>query len=123
MSDTGNLLGEAASLDPAIRDRVISLANLALDEAEFLIKFGDPVMKSKLIGSFMTTFAKHMRTQDTNNEMDELRKQLDLLTQAVHGRTPGQDTHLSVVEEDIEPNIVDMPPGFPPMLRRGVDNG
>lgn len=118
MSDTGNLLGEAASLDPAIRDRVISLANMALDEAEFLIKFGDPVMKSKLIGSFMTTFAKHMRTQDTNNEMEDLRKQLDLLTEAVHGRSPGQDTHPVLAVEIEEEEIVDMPPGSPPMLKR-----
>lgn len=117
MTDTGNLLGEAASLDPVIRERVIALANMALNEAEFLIKHGDPVMKSKLISSFMTTFAKHMRTQDTNDELEELRKQMVELQAAVMGRKPGEDSHpvLEVVEDELE--IVDMPPGSPSIIR------
>lgn len=90
MSETGNLLGEAASLDPAIRERVINLATMALDHAEFLMKHGDPQMKSKLISSFLTTFSKHMRTQETNEEINVLREQLTVLTQAVLGHKPGE---------------------------------
>lgn len=91
MSETGNLLGEAATLDPAIRQRVIALANMALDEAEHLIKFGDPNMRSRLIQSFMTTFAKHMNTKDTNDELEELRREMIKLQSMVMGRVPGQE--------------------------------
>lgn len=119
MSDASNLLGQAANLDPAIRERVISLANLALDHAEFLIKHGDPNMKARLLQTFMTTFAQHMRTKETDTELEDMRKQLSILTDLVNGRTPGQDTQhpLLVVEPEIEEaEIVDMPPGSPPTL-------
>lgn len=113
MSDAaGNILGEAASLDPAIRERVIALSTLALDQAEHLIKHGDPAMRARLIGAFMTTFAKHMRTQETNEEIDELRVQLRELTAAVMGRTPGQDTTPELEEVPIPTalKIMDNPP-------------
>ncbi len=120
MSETGNLLGEAASLDPAIRERVITLANMALDQAEFLMKHGDPIMKGKLIQSFMTTFAKHMRTQDTNDEMEELRNQMRILQAAVLGRAPGElavgDEGMGEEEPEME-QVVDMPPGSPQIVR------
>lgn len=119
MSDTtGNLLGQAASLDPAIRERVINLANLALDRAEFLMRHGDPIMQGKLLQSFMTTFAQHMRTQDTNDELEKLRQDLAELTAAVRGHTAGNDDTIIDGDEDIEEAmVVDMPPGSPPMIR------
>lgn len=121
MSDTGNLLGQAASLDPAIRERVLNLANMALDQAEFLIKHGDPVMKGRLIQSFMVTFSKHMRTQDTDDELEKLRIQLEVLQGLVLGRNPGDDSQpeLQVVEDVIDAaDMVDLPPNSPPMIQQ-----
>lgn len=116
-TDPTDYLAEAASLDPAIRARVIALANNVLDEAEYLIKYGDPNMKSSLVRSFMTSFAKHMRTEDTNQETEKLRGELERLRNAVVSRVPG-------AQDILEDENTKRPVGRPPHVIEGemVDN-
>lgn len=91
------LLAEASQLDPLIRQRVITLANMALDHAEHLIKFGDPNMKARLISSFLTSLSRHMKVREHNDELDTLRTELESLKQAVMSRMPGE-SNLQVID-------------------------
>lgn len=83
-------VAQAAELDPAIRMRVINLANLALNEAEFLIRHGEPRMKATIVRSFMTVFAKQMQVKKVDEEIEQLKEALQVLTTAVMGYKPAE---------------------------------
>lgn len=111
MSDILDTVAEAASLDPAIRSRVLALANLALDEAEYLIRYGDPSMKSSIIRTMMVAFAKHLRAEETNNEIERLKLEMQAIQAIMLGRTPG-------VNPDPESTPPEPQADRPPVLRR-----
>jgi hypothetical protein len=79
-------VAHAAELDPAIRDRVVRLANLALSEAEYLIQHGDPRLKASIISKFMTILAKEMNVKAQDEEMEAVKRSLADLRQAFMDR-------------------------------------
>lgn len=81
------LLGQVAALDETLRDRVIKLAHKSLDEAEYMIMHGDPRMKAALMRSFMQTFSKYLSAKEHNDELDEIKKSVIELREAVLGRS------------------------------------
>lgn len=99
------LIADVASLDPLIRQRVLALADMALSEAEFTIRHGDPAMKASLIRTFMAAMAKHLQSKDANQEIEELRAQLEALKDAVMGRTPGMAPVAEPVLDTVEPGV------------------
>lgn len=103
------LIADVASLDPLIRQRVLALADMALSEAEFTIRHGDPSMKASLIRTFMAAMAKHLQSKDANQEIEELRAQLEALKDAVMGRVPGTHPNSTIQDEDIVEPGVDTP--------------
>lgn len=80
------LLASVAELDPKIRSRVLRLAHLALDKAEFLIEHGDPKTQQMVIREYLKIFGKHIETKKANDEIEILRGELAKLTEAVHER-------------------------------------
>lgn len=115
MSDTVGLVAEAATLDPAVRTRVLALANRALDEAEYLMQYGDPNMRGQVVRTFITAFGKHLRAEETHNELDDLRKSLDELKMAMLGHVAGEDPDEETKPVGRPPHefdgpIVDSPP-------------
>lgn len=97
MADAGDLLGQMASLDPEIRDRVRRLANLAMDQAEYVLKHGDPRSKQAIMRTFISSFAQHMKVEQVNEDIEEMKKAMVALRQEVLGRMPGQLVEAEVV--------------------------
>lgn len=97
MPDAGDLLGQMASLDPEIRNRVKHLANLAMDEAEYIIKHGDPRSKQAIVRTFISSFAQHMKVETVNEEIEAMKGAMAKLREEVMGRVPGV-----LVDEAIE---------------------
>lgn len=85
-----DMIGQAFELDETLRDRVIKLAHMSLNEAEMMIKHGDPAMKSRIINQFLRTFSKYMEQKSTNDEIEHIRGVLEELRSAVMGRVPGE---------------------------------
>lgn len=85
-----DMIGQAFELDESLRDRVIKLAHMALNEAEMMIKHGDPAMKSRIINQFLRTFSKYMEQKGTNDEIEHIKGVLEDLRGAVMGRIPGE---------------------------------
>lgn len=85
-----DLIGEAFELDETLRIRVIRMAHMALDEAEFMIKHGDPMMKGRVINQFLKTFSKYMEHKGSNDEIEQLRTMLEQLRVLVLNREPGE---------------------------------
>lgn len=82
------LLASIAELDPGIRQRVLRLANKALDRAEYLMEHGNPQMQAIVIREYLKIFGKHLETKKSNDEIELLRTELVRLREAIHSRTP-----------------------------------
>ena len=110
------LLASVAELDPNIRNRVLRLANRALDEAEFLMEHGDPRTKAMVIKEYLKIFGKHLETKKANDEVELLRQSLEHLRELVVSRTPGlmpgdvvpddEDIVATVVVDGPRPRII-----------------
>lgn len=100
MSMVPDMMATAASLDPNLRDRVIKLANQALDQAEFIMAHGDPKSKAAITREFLGVFKKHMETQGQNEEIEALKTGLRDLTAAVMNRVKVDGVVIDIPEGD-----------------------
>lgn len=99
------LLGQVAAIDESLRSRVIALAHASLDEAEFLIKHGDPKMKAGLVRNFLQVFSKYLSAKEQDEEMQEIRRAVMELREAVVGRRLDADDSGSITDaEQDKPN-------------------
>jgi hypothetical protein len=89
-------IAQAAELDPAVRERVIGLANLAIDQAEYLMRHGDPRVQVTIVRSFMTILAKQMQVKKVDGEIELLKVALGELTEAVMGYKQQEAGEISV---------------------------
>lgn len=115
------LLASVAELDPNIRNRVLRLANKALDRAEFLMEHGDPKMQALVIREYLKIFGKHLETKKANDEVELLRQSLNELREAVMARTPPSAipaTTGELTDVAMEAVIMDGPPVSPVRIYR-----
>lgn len=108
--DPASLLGQVAAVDPALRGRVIALANQALDEAEFLMVHGSPQVKTAIMRQFLSVFSKHLEAKEQDEELQQMRREWAALQEKIMGREPGDGgTVVTAEEQDAEvdrPDIV-----------------
>lgn len=81
------LVTAVASVDETIRARVLSFANLALDQAEYQLRHGTPAMKERLIRVVMSAALRQANTtaQGEDAEKTALREKQEELFGAVLG--------------------------------------
>lgn len=79
-----DLLAIAAE-DEALKRRVLKLANAALKQAEFMLEHGDRQAKMMVTNKFLAIFAKAMDSKQVDEEMDELKKAVAALSEAIMG--------------------------------------
>lgn len=69
--------------DDRLRQRIVKLVDLALDEAENILKNGVPAHKGPIIRALTTAMAARLKTEEANQEIEELRGQIKELNQAI----------------------------------------
>lgn len=100
--DPSQLLGQAAALDDALRDRVVALANKALDEAEWLMINGSPQVKTAIMRQFLQVFGKHLEVKAQDEELQKMREEWQELRKAIMGRQPGETPDAEVGEAEVD---------------------
>lgn len=100
--DPAALMGQAAALDETLRERVIALANKALDEAEWNMIHGSPQVKTAIMRQFLQVFGKHLEVKAQDEELAKMREEWSALRMAIMGRVPGEVEDGELGEADVD---------------------
>lgn len=98
-----------------LKARILGLTLTALDEAEKMMRSGNPATKMKVMQSVIPSLVKSLTQQEEAQELDQMREDMDKLRAQVFGEVEeGVVVEVGDVEVSTPANPASIPSDMPP---------